>query len=179
MPTSVPTTLRRVRGCVAGGLSGGTSVVAHGLGGGDSPSTTSLALLVVACAAFGATASSVTVARGALLPLLAVIVTGQTVGHATLLVTAHHGHVGLGVTPTMLAFHALTAAIDVVLIRLAESAAVWAMSLLHRLVIVLGDSPQADAPMWVAVSPTIRAPHGLVLSATAVTRGPPPVLISH
>lgn len=180
MPTPPSTTLRRVRGCVAGGLSGGTSIVAHGLaGGGESPSATAFTLLVLACAAFGATACTIKTDRGALAPLLAVILAGQAIGHATLMLTAHHGHLGLGLPPGMLAFHAAAAAIDVALIRLTESAAVWALSLLRQLTVLVAGTPHADVPMWV-VSPTpVHVAHGLVRASTAVTRGPPAELISH
>lgn len=179
MPNPVPTTLRRVRGCVVGGLSGGTSIVAHGFGGsGEAPSGTAIALLVVACAAFGAAASTVKTDRHTLGPLLATIVVGQAIGHVTLIVAAHHGHLGLGLTPAMLAFHAAVAVVDVALIRFAETAASWAMSLLRKLIVVASGSLHADSPMWVASRHPVRDPHGLVLASAAVTRGPP-LLISH
>ncbi|MFW0791128.1 hypothetical protein [Gordonia sp. CPCC 205333] len=182
MPTSAGLTLRRVRGCVAGGLSGATSITAHGLaGGGEPPSGNSVMLLVVACAAFGAAISAVRVDRGALLPLLTTIFAGQLVGHTTLMLGTHHAHAGLveSLTPNMLAFHCATAIVDVVLIWLAESAAVWALSLLHRLVVDAGDTPLAATPMWVVASTPAQSAYGLLISCASVTRGPPHALISH
>ncbi|GAB20478.1 hypothetical protein GOEFS_115_01180 [Gordonia effusa NBRC 100432] len=182
MPASTGMTLRRVRGCVAGGLSGATSITAHGLaGGGEPPSGNSIALLVVACAAFGATVSAVKVDRGALAPLLATIFAGQAIGHTTLMLGAEHSHTGLveSLTPGMLAFHCAIAILDIALIWLAESAATWALSLLHRLIVDDVDATQTVTPMWVVSSTPTQTAYGLLIAAASVTRGPPQALISH
>lgn len=166
-----------MRGCVAGGLSGITAVGAHALaGGGQPPSATAVALLVVACTAFGAVVSTFRFDRSSILPLLSTILAGQLIGHVAVILGSPHGHHGIlaSVDSAMIAGHVATALVDVVLIGLAESAAVWALGLLSDLLVADDAVAEPTTPPWVASPTPTRAPHGLRLAATAVTRGPPP-----
>ena len=91
MPT--PAYADSARGCAVGGLSGGLTVAAHGLGGGGYPSGAALTLLVAVCAVVGILAGSLKARQP--LAVFGLLGVGQLAGHyaSTELVGAHHHHV--------------------------------------------------------------------------------------
>lgn len=176
MHTPATDTLRRARGLVAGGLSGATSIAAHGFAGGAAPSGASIAFLTVACAAFGVIVSQVRGNRPGVSTLLMTIVVGQGVGHIALTVGMNHGHHATllsGLTPTMVGFHAATTIFDVALMLLVESTVISALGLLWRLASPTTGSIAPMRPLWAVLAQPAIADRGVVVAASGITRGPP------
>nr|WP_296763606.1 hypothetical protein [Rhodococcus sp. (in: high G+C Gram-positive bacteria)] len=165
----------RMRGASVGAASGALSIAAHGVGGGAMmPSESALVLLIVVSAAVG---GAVTV-LGDRVPVIAVLVVGQVVGHAVLAIASEHHH-GLSPTPTMLAAHAVATVVCALLVRGAVLGYEHALSVLRRILPVLPlVLPVLDngGPRKTEYRSTVVL-RVLVLSGNA-TRGPPSVLSS-
>jgi hypothetical protein len=152
----------RLRGGLAGATSGAVSIAAHALGGGGTPSQGAVALLIATTLGVGVTAA------GTRLPVAAVLVAGQVLGHLMFSLDTGHAHVpGLA----MLAGHAAATAVAALLLAAAERGCRVALAALRHV------TPKLFTPLRVftAVPAAPRPPvlQGLLRSAGIVPRGPP------
>ena len=165
----------RVRGTLVGAISGAISIFAHGLGGSAMavPSTSSILLLVAACAVVGSVVASVRAPRHEWLLLLATLSAGQAVGHVMMSLQPMHSHsssVGFG----MLAAHAGAVVVAAALIRAAELAYLIAAAVWERTCPPAGSPEPFEAHPLVSI-PIVRAAtaRGLLRASAGGTRGPP------
>lgn len=138
-----------LRGALIGVCSAGVSAVAHGSAGGPMPSGPALILLMMACAAVGASASGVFFARGGCPLLLRVmaLAAGQAAGHFVLSVSSHgHSHCAESLTPQMLAAHGAAVPLCGLLIGLVERLYVVCVSALSWLTVFCVDPSRPVAP---------------------------------
>jgi len=161
-----------MRGAFVGSISAAVSVAAHAVGGGTSADG-SMALLLSGCAAFGAVIASTRIVRYELSFLLLSLTAGQAIGHITLTLGDTHHH-GLKVGPTMLAAHAVAAAVSAVLIRASGRGCAIALSALRRII----PAPFRAVPVAVPVASITRhyspsVARCLLVGSRLGTRGPP------
>lgn len=168
--TSRPGGRARMRGASVGAASGALSIAAHGVGGGAMmPSESASVLLMVVSAAVGC---AVTV-LGDRVPVIALLVVGQVLGHTVLTIASEHHH-GFSPTPTMLAAHAVATVLCALLVQGAVLGYEHALSVLRRILPALPPVlPVLDTggPRKTEYRSTVVV-RLLVLSANA-TRGPP------
>ncbi len=173
-------TVQRLRGCAVGALSATTGVAAHGVAGGPLPGSSSLLVMVAACAVLGGVVSSTLRRPAGWCTTLALLAVGQLVAHLSLTtmddVTAL-GHHGVAVvTPTMAAVHVGATVVAAVAIRVGEAAL---PALLTAIVAVLRqvlDPPTTEAPRLDRLFPVPDARRSIRAVAVLDTRGPPPVV---
>lgn len=151
-----------------GGTSGAVSVAAHALGGGALPAQGPAVLLVAAAIAAGVLAAATR------LPVVATLVAGQLLGHATLTLDAGHTHLP---GAAMLAAHAAAVAVAAVLIRGAEHGCRVALGALRRLTPRPFVAAEIPAPVVRPVSYRPRTRRVLLPAAGLATRGPPAVTV--
>lgn len=176
-----PSAAAQLRGAFVGSASGAVSVAGHALGGGHaSLGSSALALLLVACAAVGTAAASLSGTRHPLITLLATLAAGQVVGHTALVAASTNEHAGSLSWP-MLGAHAGAVVISALLIRAAERGALIAVSALRRAV------PALPLVVYPAQAPAISLDfayrpsviHRLLAGSGSGTRGPPPAGALH
>lgn len=165
----------KVRGTCVGAISGAVSILAHGLGANamPGPSTSSVLLLIAACAVVGTAVASVRATGHEWLLLVGTLAGGQTVGHLMLSMEPAHPHsseFGAG----MLAAHAGAIVVSAALIRAAEYAYLAAVAVWRRVLPPAGSPEPTPVRRLVAV-PVVRATiaRGLLLASAGGTRGPP------
>ncbi len=168
--TTVPDARVRMRGAFVGAASGALSIGAHGVGGGVMmPSESALVLLVVVSAAVG---GAVTI-LGDRVPTMFVLALGQVLGHAILTIASEHHH-GAGLTPSMLAAHAGATVLCAILIRGAIVGYSHALSVLRRILPVLGVVlPVSDTERANQTDYRPKVVLRLLVCSGAGTRGPP------
>lgn len=137
------------------------------------PSSSSILLLVAACAVVGSVVASVRAPRHEWLLLVATLSAGQAVGHVMLSMQPMHSHstgFGLG----MLAAHAGAVVVSAALIRSAELAYLVAVAVWERTRPPVGSPEPIEAHPLVAI-PVVRAmiARGLLRASAGGTRGPP------
>ncbi|MFD6894236.1 hypothetical protein ACFWB0_06770 [Rhodococcus sp. NPDC060086] len=158
------TLVAHTRGCFVGGTSGAVSIAAHAAGGGATPGQGSVALLLAAAVAVGATAA------GTRLSAIAVLTVGQILGHIALVLESGHIHVP---SLAMVAAHIAAVGVAAVLIIGAERGCSIALAALHRLVPRGYTAPPVRSRVtpWVEHRPRTR--RVLLPAAGLGTRGPP------
>lgn len=133
------------------------------------PSESALILLLVVSAAVGGAVTLMSTR----VPTAAVLVLGQVLGHSVLSIASEHHH-GLSLTPMMLATHACASVVCAVLIRGAVLGYGHALSVLRRILPVLGavlvvpDSSRTPATRYRS-NVVLR----LLVCSGSGTRGPP------
>lgn len=152
----------RVRGGLTGATSGAVSIAAHALGGGGTPSQSAVVLLLATTLAVGV------VAAGTRIPVAAVLIAGQVLGHLVLALDAGHTHVP---GPAMFAGHAAATAVAALLVAAAERGCRVVLAAVRR-VSPAPFTPVA-APAAVLVPPRPPVLHDLLRSTGIVPRGPP------
>ncbi|MEU4315136.1 hypothetical protein [Nocardia sp. NPDC024068] len=165
----------RVRGAVAGLISGTVSVAAHGWAAPAAvPDSTAIMLLAAASAALGALVAGLRPLRTGIAGLPAVLAAGQLLGHICLGWGSGHLHHGdLQLTPGMIAAHILVACVAALIVRGAEAAYRSAAAALARLLPILIRPPVVTGPRLLRRTYRARVvPRILVLGAVG-TRGPP------
>jgi len=171
---SLTGSIARLRGALVGATSGAVGIAAHAISGGGLPPTeSSVVLLLMVCAAFGAAVASWNVVRLPIVALTVTLAAGQLIGHATLALAAEHSH-GLQLTGAMAGGHAAAIAVSAALILGAERAyAVGVSTLLQALPILV--APTCADTYAVPSLPAYRAKvaRWLLVSAGTGTRGPP------
>lgn len=176
----------RLRGAAVGVLTASLAVAAHGQGGGVRPSSTGLALLLIACAgvgAFAAEAPSAGLLRGRL-SLLGTLFGGQVLGHLLLTATADTapaavapGHImahSPAISAQMLLAHLGVAAVCAALLEVIERLYGPLTSLIRAVVRLSG--PLATARRTVR-RPEEPRPPVCLLAADAISRRGPPALV--
>ncbi|MGW0179587.1 hypothetical protein [Nocardia sp. NPDC003345] len=165
----------RVRGAVAGLISGAVSVAAHGWAAPTAvPDSTAIMLLAAASAALGALVAGLRPLRTGAAGLPAALTAGQLLGHICLGWGSGHLHHGdLQLTPGMIAAHIVVAGVAALIVRGAEAAYRAAVAALARLLPVLTRLPIVAGPRLSRRTHRDRVvPRILVLGAVG-TRGPP------
>ncbi len=163
-----------MRGAFVGSASGAVSIAAHALGGGVvTLGSSSVTLLLGACALIGVVARALPVRPGVAQVML-LLTAGQAIGHIAL--TAGHGHHHGSVSvAAMFAAHLVAIPVGAFLIRGAELAARRAVSSVRRAVAILRAT--LTAPPWTPSSLVISAdpliPPRPLLASGSGTRGPP------
>lgn len=104
---------RWVRGALVGASSAVVTVGAHAAAGGVVPHGGRLVAAMLVCAIVGAVLSAAPLEsrRGRLLGVIGALTVAQSLGHLTLMASAHHHSDTLGVTPSMAAAHVAAAVI--------------------------------------------------------------------
>jgi hypothetical protein len=169
-----PDTVAQVRGVFVGSLSGAVSIAAHAVGGGGTPpSGAAVVLLLTVCAVIGAAISTIRVSRREFVFDAAVLVAGQALGHATLMLAAEHTH-GLGLSAPMIGAHVLATVVAAILLRGAERACLAVIAALVEIVRAIVAWFPAECRVWIS-TPVYRATLSLwLLAGSAVgTRAPP------
>lgn len=163
-------TADRLRGVAVGATAGVLAVAAHGIAGGDYPSTTAATLLLALCGTAGAVAAR-SAARNPY-AILALLGLAQVAGHSALTVTADHVHrLGFGSWSMLSAHVGATVTCGVLIVvadRLFASIARTVRVVVHpRLAPV---TPSAVRPPYAPrqVSPNTPTP-------SAISRRGPPV----
>ena len=170
--SEVSATAARLRGFGVGAVSTTLALAAHATGGGMLPDPPALLLVVGVGTALGVAAYKLSWLRSARLGLLALLGTGQLVGHLLLGVTAMHPH-GFP-SPTMLAAHVVAVLVAATLVALAARVGPACTVALARVLpallapLVVRGHP-ASAPVPVAAT-TIRQ---LLVRTSLARRGPP------
>ncbi|WP_420750977.1 hypothetical protein [Rhodococcus sp. O3] len=152
----------RLRGGLTGAVSGAVSIAAHALGGGGTPSQSAVALLIATTLAVGV------VAAGTRLPVAAVLVAGQVLGHLVLSLDTGHLHVP---GPAMIAGHAVAIAVAALLVAAAERGCRFVLASLRR--VAPTQFTPLRVPGAVLVAPRPPVLRGLRRSVGIVPRGPP------
>ncbi|MFE3442952.1 hypothetical protein ACFXNW_07965 [Nocardia sp. NPDC059180] len=164
-----------LRGAFVGSASGAVSIAAHALGGGVvTPGSSSVPLLLGACALIGVVARALPVRPG-IAQVMLLLTTGQAIGHLALTAGPGHHH-GSGSAAIMLAAHLLAIPVGALLIHSAELAANRAVSSVHRAMVALRaalTAPPPWAPSSLATSADPLIPPRPLLTSGAWTRGPP------
>ncbi|MFD4368107.1 hypothetical protein [Rhodococcus sp. NPDC058521] len=170
---SRPDLVARLRGAAVGSLSGGVSIAAHGIGGADAPSDRAIVLLLLACAALGASVGAVRLPVDRLPFMFGTLAAGQVVGHTTLTLVSDHAHSAVPSGP-MLSAHAVALVVTALLVLAVETAAARVLAALVRIVRTAIEPYPAGADLWSA-TPVHRSnvSRSLLAAASAGTRGPP------
>lgn len=163
----------RLRGVLVGASSAAVAVAAHSVGGADLPAAPAIVLLVLACAALGAAASSPAENQRCLPVVLAYVSAGQLVGHCALVFASTHAHADHWSVP-MLASHVVSALSCAALICTVERLSGALAGVLWRLILVLqalvdGDQPRMSRPVWWHCGLASR----ILARCGPGTRGPP------
>jgi hypothetical protein len=165
---SDPSTLR---GLAVGSLTAALALAAHGAAGAV-PGSGATILLALLAAGFGSLASALERAAEPAV-LVALLATGQAVGHLMLAAAGHsHAPVPGG---AMLAAHLLAVVVGALLIAGAER-------LCRALSTVLGDRtlgrtpPPAVRPIWALARPDHPLQSRLLVAVSISHRGPPPAV---
>lgn len=157
----------RFRGTVIGAVCAGAAIPAHGLAGGELPSSGPLIVL----AGFGATIGLLTARSVMTLPrLITTLVVGQFLGHVLLSVMSGHSAAW---TPTMAAHHAAAAVAVGLALWLAERLAVLVVTAAQRWLAITAPLPVA---LGVAAPHPHRGAAGLpqfLIGTRIPSRGPP------
>jgi len=159
------------RGAAAAVLTAALAVGAHGVAGGGRPQGAGVALLVVLAGTVGAVAATSRRPPGRV-TLLAILASGQLVGHLVLAAAGHHHAVASGPPPAaMLAAHGLAIMAGAGLIAGADRL-FRALSTAVRAVAGLSDplAAAAGAPVVAGDQPRQSM---LLLAASVSHRGPP------
>lgn len=133
---------------LVGGCSAAITVAAHTAANGATPRGGALMLALLMCAVIGALGSG---ARGQGLPsVIGALGAAQLFGHLTLGVAggAHHHAGALGLTPTMLASHAVATLLLGIAIAGAEHLYVVATSVLHWLRLIAVPALRVTPRPW-------------------------------
>ncbi|WP_324189756.1 hypothetical protein [Nocardia cyriacigeorgica] len=164
-----------LRGAFVGSACGAVSIAAHALGGGTvAPGSSSVTLLLGACALIGALARAFPLRPG-LARVMLLLTAGQAIGHLALTAGPGHHH-GAHSAAIMLATHMVAIPVGAALIRGAELALRRSASSVRRAVTALC-AALAGPPPWapsclVASSDPLISPRPLLTSGRG-TRGPP------
>ncbi|WP_280478351.1 hypothetical protein [Nocardia cyriacigeorgica] len=164
-----------LRGAFVGSACGAVSIAAHAVGGGAvAPGSSSVTLLLAACALIGVLTRALPLRPG-LAQVMVLLTAGQAVGHLALTAGPGHQH-GSHSAALMLATHLIAIPIGAVLIRGAELAARRAVSRVHRAVarlcaVLLAPAPSAPNCLVADTDPLI--PPRPLLTSGRGTRGPP------
>jgi hypothetical protein len=102
-----------LRAALVGVCAAVSTTGAHAAASGMFPRGAALVAALLVCATSGAAAAGLRLQnrRGQLFGLIAALSAAQLLGHLTLTTAGHHGGLGLGMTPTMIAAHAAAAVV--------------------------------------------------------------------
>ncbi len=170
-----PRDAARVRGAVAGLISGTVSVAGHGWAApGAVPDSTGIMLLGAAAALLGALVAGLRPLRTGAAGLTAVLTAGQLLGHICLGWGSGHLHHGdLQLTPAMIAAHILAAGVAAVVIRGAESAYRVCAATLCRVISLLPRVPAVAGPVVLRIAYRDRVVPRILVTGSCGTRAPP------
>ncbi|SDU54483.1 hypothetical protein SAMN04488548_1342012 [Gordonia westfalica] len=170
-------TVNRLRGCAVGALSASTGIAAHGMAGGAVPGTSSLLMMVAACAVLGGTIGTTLRRPAGWFTTLALLGIGQLIAHlssTTLADASAHGHHGVAaVTPTMAAVHLGATVVGAVAIRVGEAAIPALLTAIVAALRPVLDPPTSKAPRLDRLFPVPDARRSIRAVAALDTRGPP------
>lgn len=152
----------RMRGGFAGATSGAVSIAAHGLGGGGTPSQSTVALLIATTLALGVSAA------GTRLPVGVILGTGQVLGHVVLTFDDGHTHVP---GPAMILAHGVATVVAALLVVAAERGCRRALTALCR--IASTPPPRLVVPTVVPIPPRIPVLRSIFRAAGIAPRAPP------
>jgi len=168
---SRPTTAARLRGTAAGLLTAALAVAAHGAADGALPSGSAIALLAVLAATVAGLATTLNHASD-VRALLALLLTGQLVGHLMLAGAGHHhGEAAAAPGAAMLVAHALAVIVGAALIAAGDRLC----RAISRVVEVAVRAVVAPVPAEPFVVDDADHPKrsALLLAASVSHRGPP------
>ncbi|WP_280438452.1 hypothetical protein [Nocardia carnea] len=162
----------RVRGAVAGLISGSVAVAAHGWATPTAiPDSTAIMLLGATTAVLGALVSGLRTGPAGLTATLAV---GQLLGHFCLGWGSGHLHHGdLQLTPAMIAAHVLAAWAAALLVRGAETAYRAGAVALSRIIPLFPRVPAIAGPAPLRTAHRDRLIPRILVTGTGGTRAPP------
>jgi len=162
-----------MRGGFVGALSAAVAVAAHAMGGGAAPTESAAVLLVLACGAVGALASTARVRTAELPFLVGALTAGQAVGHAALTAgaPAHHG---MQLSPAMLTAHAVAVVVCALAVRGGRRGCALAAASLHRIL----PAPFVPLPVAMPIGRRVTAyrprfARRILVGARVGRRGPP------
>lgn len=166
----------RVRGAVAGLISGGVAVAAHGWAAPTTiPDSTAIMLLGATAAVLGALVAGFRTGQAGLTAALAA---GQLVGHFCLGWGSGHLHHGdLQLTPAMIAAHVLAAWAAALLVRGTEAAYRAGAAALSRIIPLVPRPPAIAGPAPLRATHRDRLVPRILVTGTGGTRGPPTAVL--
>ncbi|MEU1984990.1 hypothetical protein [Nocardia sp. NPDC019395] len=170
----------RVRGAVAGLISGTVAVAAHGWAAPTAvPDSSSLMLLGATAAVLGALVAGLPPLRTGAAGLTAALAAGQIVGHICLGWGSGHLHHGdLQLTPAMIAAHLLAAWAAGLLVRGAETAYRAGVAALSRVIpLLLPRLPATHGPVVPCFAYRARAIPRVAVAGPGGTRAPPATVL--
>lgn len=170
-----PRDAARVRGAVAGLISGTVSVGAHGWATPTAvPDSTSIMLLGACAAVLGALVAGLRPLRTGAIGLTAALAAGQLLGHICLGWGSGHLHHGdLQLSPVMIAAHVLAAGAAALVIRGAESAYRICAAALARVLPSLLRVPVVAGPVVLRIAHRDRVVPRILVTGSCGTRAPP------
>ncbi|MFI5720159.1 hypothetical protein [Nocardia sp. NPDC051750] len=170
----------RVRGAVAGLISGTVAVAAHGWAAPTAvPDSTAIMLLGATSAVLGALVAGLRPLRTGAAGLTAALAAGQLLGHICLGWGSGHLHHGdLQLTPAMIAAHISAAWAAGLLVRGAEAAYRGAAAALARVIPLLPRIPAVAGPVSLRIAHRDRAIPRIIVVASGGTRAPPVALLA-